>query len=297
MNRLRVRFSLIAFALCCCQSTCLNAQSPVVRTVPLWPDGAPVEQGNSKIDQPSLTVYPVSGSAKVATGVIVCPGGGYSHLSVATEGTPIAAWLNAHGISAFVLRYRLGPAYHYPIQLWDVQRAIRYVRAHAADWALRPDQVGVWGFSAGGHLASTAGTHFDAGNGAAADPINRQSSRPDFMILAYPVITLEDPYTNAGSRLALIGEKPDPALIEFLSNERQVTKQTPPTFLFHTTEDAIVPVENSVFFYLALRKAGIPVEMHVYLKGPHGIGLAQSDPILRSWPEHLADWLRVRGLL
>jgi acetyl esterase/lipase len=288
---------VLAFAVCCCLSPGVRAQPPGAQTILLWPDGAPGAKGTADADRPSLTIYPANGSSKIPTGVVVCPGGGYTNLAMDHEGTQIAAWLNARGISAFVLKYRLGPKYHYPVELWDAQRAIRYVRAHAAEWGVQSNRIGIWGFSAGGHLASTAGTHFDAGDGAATDPINRQSSRPDFMILAYPVITLEDPYAHVGSRLNLLGEKPDPALIEFLSNERQVTTQTPPTFLFHTTEDKTVPVENSVFFYLALRKAGVPAEMHIYLEGHHGVGLAQNDPVLRTWPDRLADWLHAQGLL
>jgi acetyl esterase/lipase len=274
----------------------LTAQNAAPQTVLLWPDGAPGAQGHAAADQPSLTIYPSADPSKVPTGVIVFPGGSYTHLAMDHEGNQIAAWLNQRGISAFVLQYRLGPKYHHPVELWDAQRAIRYVRAHAADWNIQPNRIGIWGFSAGGHLASTAGTHFDAGDRSAVDPINRESSRPDFMILAYPVITLEDPYAHTGSRTNLLGEKPDPALIGFLSNERQVTAQTPPAFLFHTTEDPVVPVENSVQFYLALRKAGVPAEMHIYLKGRHGVGLAADDAVLRTWPDRLADWLHTQGL-
>ncbi len=247
--------SPLLFALFCAAGFSLPAQTTPHPTVLLWPDGAPGAQGHANadhvdvdhadVDQPSLTIYPASSASKVPTGVIVCPGGSYTHLAMDHEGAQIAAWLNAHGISAFVLQYRLGPKYHYPVELWDAQRAIRYVRTHAAEWTLAPNRIGIWGFSAGGHLASTAGTHFDVGDSSAADPINRQSSRPDFMILAYPVITMEDPYAHTGSRHNLLGEKPDPALVEALSNERQVTSATPPAFLFHTTEDTVVPVENS----------------------------------------------------
>jgi acetyl esterase/lipase len=212
------------------------------------------------------------------------------------EGQQIAAWLNNLGISAYVLKYRLGPAYQHPVELWDAQRALRYVRAHAEEFGIRPDRIGIWGFSAGGHLASTVGTHFDAGNSGASDPIEKQSSRPDFMILAYPVITFEEPYAHLGSVHALLGEKPDPSLVRLLSNESQVTARTPPTFLFHTTDDSVVPVENSLLFYSALRKAGVPAEMHIYRTGKHGVGLAQSDPILRTWPARLADWLSAQGL-
>jgi len=194
-----------------------------------------------------------------------------------------------------VLKYRLGPKYHHPIEMGDAQRAVRYVRLHAIDFGYDEKRIGIWGFSAGGHLASTTGTHFDAGTADASDPIERQSSRPDFMILAYPVITFTTPYLHQGSRDSLLGKDPDPALIELLSNEKQVTADTPPTFLFHTTEDKTVPVENSVYFYLALRKAGVRAEMHIYEKGSHGLGLALGNPVVKSWADRLADWLKVEG--
>ncbi|HEY7303510.1 MAG TPA: alpha/beta hydrolase [Bryobacteraceae bacterium] len=272
------------------------AQANEHQTVLLWPGGAPGAKGNADVDKPSLTLYPVSGPAKVQTGVVVCPGGGYVHLAMDHEGRQIAEWLNKLGISAFILKYRLGPKYHYPVELWDAQRAIRYVRAHAQDYGIGPDRIGIWGFSAGGHLASTAGTHFDNGNRNTGDPIDAVSSRPDFMILAYPVITMMEPYVHRGSLHALLGEKPDPALVRSLSNETQVNSRTPPTFLFATANDDVVPVENSVQFDEALNKASVPAEMHIYLKGPHGVGLAQNDPVLRTWPDRLADWLKVQGL-
>jgi acetyl esterase/lipase len=263
-------------------------------TILLWPDGAPGAQGTADEDKPSLALYPATGPNKTSTGVIVCPGGGYAHLAMDHEGTQIAAWLNNLGIGAYVLKYRLGPKYHHPIELWDAQRAIRYVRSHAAELGVRPDRIGIWGFSAGGHLAATAATHF-ASPDAQADPIDRQSARPDFAILSYPVISMLDPYAHLGSRRNLLGDKPDPALAQLLSNELQVTSQTPPTFIFHTTEDQVVPVENSILFYLALRKAGVAVEMHIYQKGKHGVGLAANDPILRTWPDHLSTWLQLQG--
>ena len=265
----------------------------------LWPMGAPGAKGTADADKPSLTLFPAPVKGRVPTGIIVCPGGSYLNLSVTKEGTDVAAWLNKMGISAFVLKYRLGPAYHHPAELQDAQRAIRYVRAHADDYGLKRNQIGIWGFSAGGHLASTAGTHFatvDARDPGVSDPIEKQSSRPDFLILAYPVITMQDPYAHGRSRTALLGEKPSPQLIDDLSNELQVTAQTPPTFLFHTTDDAVVPVENSVRFYLALRRAGVPAELHVYRKGQHGVGLATQDPVLHTWTDRLADWLTAQGL-
>ena len=213
------------------------------------------------------------------------------------EGRQVANWFNALGVTAFVLKYRLGPRYHHPVELEDAQRAIRIVRSRAADFEVSPDRIGILGFSAGGHLASTAGTHFDDGNVSAADPIDRVSSRPDFMILAYPVISFVAPYSHRGSATNLLGENADPKLLAELSSELHVTPQTPPTFLFSTDADTLVPSENSVAFYLALRKAGVPAEMHIFEKGPHGVGLDLGDPALGEWPALLANWMRSRGLL
>jgi acetyl esterase/lipase len=252
--------------------------------------------GNEEADRPSLTVYLPPAEKANGTAVVVCPGGGYQFLAVDHEGKQPAEWLNKHGIAAFVLRYRIAPRYHHPAPMQDVQRAIRMVRSRAAEWHLDPKRIGVWGFSAGGHLASTAATHFHE-EGPASDDVDRASCRPDFAILCYPVITLEPPYAHMGSRYNLLGKDADPKLVEGLCNDRRVTKDTPPTFLFHTDEDRGVPPENSVLFYLALRKVGVPAELHVYEKGAHGVGLAPRDPVLSSWPDRLADWLKVRGLL
>jgi acetyl esterase/lipase len=282
---------LRVYTLCSLMALTLHAQ-----TVLLWPSGAPGAKGDNDADKPALTLYPAGGADKVPTGVVVFPGGGYVHLAMDHEGKQIAAWLNNLGISAFVLKYRLGPEYHYPVELWDAQRAIRYVRAHAQEFGISPDRIGVWGFSAGGHLASTAGTHFDSGDPNGVDAIDKQSSRPDFLILTYPVITFLEPYAHLGSLHALLGEKPDPLLVRLLSNELQVTPQTPPAFLFHTSDDPVVPVQNSVQFYLALRQAGVPAEMHIYLHGRHGVGLAQVDPVLKTWPGRLGDWLKLQAL-
>jgi acetyl esterase/lipase len=219
-------------------------------------------------------------------------------LAVGHEGQEIGDWLKERGVTAFVLKYRLGPRYRHPAPLMDVQRAIRHVRTHAKEWGLADDRIGVWGFSAGGHLASTAATHFDQGKSEDKDPIERVRSRPDFAILCYPVITFtRTDVMHAGSRNNLLGPNPDKDMIESLSNEKQVSPQTPPTFLFHTTADKPVPPENSVLFYLALRKAGVPAELHIYEKGPHGVGLASKDPILGTWSGRLEDWLKSRGLL
>ncbi len=270
---------------------------PAPKPEPLWADGAPGALGTEDVDKPTLAAYPVPAGRGVGTAVIVCPGGGYVGLSMDKEGDQFARWFNSLGVTAFVLKYRLGPKYRHPIELGDAQRAIRTVRAKASEYRVQPDRIGILGFSAGGHLASSAGTHFDAGNASAADPTDRVSSRPDFMVLAYPVISFTTSFVHRGSMRSLLGDNPDPKLVELMSNELQVTPQTPPTFLFHTTTDATVPVENSILFYSALRKAGVPAELHIYERGPHGVGLAQTDEALSTWPGRLADWLRVRGLL
>uniref|UniRef100_Q029V9 Alpha/beta hydrolase n=1 Tax=Solibacter usitatus (strain Ellin6076) TaxID=234267 RepID=Q029V9_SOLUE len=279
-------------------ASALSAQPPanMPKGEPLWAQGAPGALGSDEIDKPTLAPYVVPTGRGTGTAVIVFPGGGYSGLSMDKEGDQIAKWLNSLGVTAFVLKYRLGPKYHHPVELGDAQRAIRTVRAKAAEYRVMPDRVGVMGFSAGGHLASTAGTHFDAGNPEAADAIDRVSSRPDFLVLCYPVVSFLN-YVHQGSKRNLLGENPDPKLVESMSNETQVTAQTPPTFLFHTNADTGVPAENSVLFYMALRKAGVPAELHIYEKGPHGVGLAQTDEALSTWPSRLADWLRGRGLL
>jgi len=255
------------------------------RTMPLWENSAPGALGNEDTDKPTLTFYPAYGRGTSGTAVIVCPGGGYSGLAMNHEGRQVANWFNALGVTAFVLKYRLGPRYHHPIELGDAQQAIRKVRAQAKDFGVSPDRVGIMGFSAGGHLASTAATHFDS------------TSRPDFLILGYPVITFTGPFAHKGSVKSLLGENPDPKVLDELSNELHVTAQTPPTFLFHTSADTGVPAENSVAFYLALHKAGVPAELHVFEKGPHGVGLDLADPALGEWPTLLAKWLRGRGLL
>jgi acetyl esterase/lipase len=253
--------------------------------------------GNEDRDQPTITIYAPLDASETGTAVIVAPGGGYTVLATNHEGRQVANWFNALGITAFVLKYRLGPRYHHPIELGDAQRAIRLVRARAKDFAVRPDRVGIMGFSAGGHLASTAATHFDQGDPGAADPVDRASSRPDFVILAYAVISFTASYTHRGSQTALLGENPDPKLRAELSNELRVTPQTPPAFLFSTSADTAVPPENSVAFYLALHQAGVPAELHIFEKGPHGVGLDLADPALGEWPALLANWLRGRGLL
>ena len=273
-----------------------TAPEAKLTTVLLWPEGAPGALGTAPEDQPRVTIYQPK-AATAHTAVVVCPGGSYGMLAKFHEGEDVARWLNGYGITALVLEYRLGPKYHHPVELGDAQRAIRYARAHAAEFGYGPGRIGIWGFSAGGHLASTAGVRFDAGVATSADPVERVSSRPDFLILSYPVISMRDPIAHKGSRENLLGPAADPAKIDELSNELHVTAQTPPAFLFHTSDDGVVPVENSLLFYAALRRAGVPVEMHLYQSGHHGVGLAPNDPVLSDWALRLAAWLRLRGLL
>src|SRR5581483_1143028 len=264
--------------------------------MPLWPNGAPGAKGTAPEDTPTISLYRPPADKATGAAIVVCPGGGYGRLAD-HEGHAVAVWLNNLGVTAAVLKYRLGPKYNHPAMLSDAARAIRTLRARAAEWKLDPQRIGIMGFSAGGHLASTAATHFDDGNAQAEDPIERVSSRPDLAILCYPVITFTEPYLHRGSRDNLLGKNPDPALIELLSNEKQVTARTPPTFLFHTADDSGVPVENSLMFAEACRRNKVPVELHVYETGRHGVGLAQDNPVLKTWPEMLANWLRARGFL
>jgi len=263
----------------------------------LWEHGAPGALGSDESDKPTLTYYPPTHGNPSGTAVIIAPGGGYTHLAANHEGRQVANWLNSMGVAAFVLIYRLGPQYHHPIELRDAQRAIRMVRARANEFDVLPDRIGIMGFSAGGHLASTAETHFDSGNSGAEDPMERVSCRPDFAILGYGVISFTAPELRGSSAKALLGENADPRQLEELSNEKHVTAQTPPTFLFSTSEDKSVPSENSLLFYAALHKAGVPAELHIFEKGPHGVGLDLGDPFLGEWQKLLANWMRSRGLL
>ncbi|MBW3622322.1 MAG: alpha/beta hydrolase [Armatimonadetes bacterium] len=263
----------------------------------LWPEGAPGARGEEEADRPTLTMFLPPKAATTGAAVVVCPGGGYGALAVGHEGRDVGAWLNGLGVAAFMMKYRIAPHYGHPAPLQDVKRAIRTVRARAKAWGVDPKRVGVWGFSAGGHLASTAATQFDGGHRAGDDPVEWESSRPDLCILGYPVILFEGPHMHQGSRDNLLGKAPSEALVREMSSERRVTPQTPPTFLFHTNEDRGVPPENSVEFYLALRRAGVPAEMHIFERGMHGVGLAPGDPALSLWPRLLANWMGLHGFL
>jgi acetyl esterase/lipase len=289
--------AIVGFTVLLVSATAATTAAEPVQ-VKLWPQGAPGTPPTKPENEPVLLMSAPSGNAITKTAVIVIPGGGYGHLAMDHEGTQIAEWFNSLGITAFVLKYRMRATGHmHPVPMMDGQRAIRTVRARAAEWELDPSKIIVLGFSAGGHLASTLATHFDAGKTDDPDPIERASSRPDFLVLCYPVISLTADFAHAGSRSNLLGDNPDPGLLKNLSNETQVTPQTPPTFIFQTNEDKPVAAENCLLFYSALRRAGVPAELHVYERGPHGVGLAKNIPGTRTWPNRLRDWMEAHGLL
>jgi acetyl esterase/lipase len=273
--------------------------------IPLWPEGAPGAKPDGgeeyvkdervyNVQRPTLTFFPAK--EPNGTAVIVCPGGGYERLAIAKEGSGVAGWLNQLGVSTFVLKYRL-KEYGQPAPLQDVLRAMRIVRARAAEFGVRPDRIGVFGSSAGGHVAACAATMFDDPASKTGHALDAISARPDFAGLQYPVITMRRPHAHAGSRRNLVGENAAPGLEATWSVETRVTKATPPVFLFHTQEDASVPVENSLLFYAALRAAGVPAEMHLFEKGPHGFGMRQDLGPASDWPRLFENWLRAYGWL
>ena len=260
----------------------------------LWPDGAPLLDANKPATAPTITVHmPESGKSNGAA-VVICPGGGYGGLMMSYEGHDVARWLNRHGLIGIVLKYRVRP-YRHPVEMLDGQRAMRLVRSRARQLKVDPNCIGIMGFSAGGHLASTVGTHFDAGDPNAADPIDRVSCRPDFMVLVYPVITMGSK-SHAGSRANLLGRSPSAELIDLLSNEKQVTKQTPPTFLAHARTDQAVPVDNSAMFYKALKAHGVPAEFFELPTGSHGLGCGKGKE-WAAWQAKCLEWFKARGLV
>lgn len=262
-------------------------------TIELWPEESKESIGGENRGCPSLSLYPVSGKVP-SPAVIVCPGGSYRRRA-AHEGEPVAKWLNGLGISAFVLNYRVSP-YQHPIPLQDAQRAVRTIRHYAKEWSIDPERVGILGFSAGGHLASATGTLYDAGDKQSSDPIERQSSRPNLLILCYPVITFGE-YGHQASMHHLLGDSPDVALFALLSTVKQVTAGTPPTFLWHAADDENVPVENSLLFAGALSRRQVPFDLHVFESGGHGLGLAEDHPEVKAWPEICEAWLRKQYFL
>ena len=283
-------------------ATCFSNLAAAADPIRLWAGAAPGALGEADHDIPTITPYLPAADKANGTSIVVCPGGGYGGLA-GHEGEGYAKWLADNGVAAFVLKYRLGSkGYRHPVMLGDVSRAIRLVRSRAVEWKLDPQRVGVMGSSAGGHLASTAVTHFDAGKADAADAVDRQSSRPDFGVLCYAVISMEDGVTHGGSKANLLGKDPDPKLVELLSNEKQVTKNTPPCFVWSTQEDKAVPVTNSLRFVAALQQNGIAYDFHVYQKGPHGIGLSEGKNgaaagDIHPWGKDLLFWMRQNNWL
>ncbi len=274
------------------------ASEPAVEV--LWPAGAPGAKGTADGDIPKLTIYLPDADKATGAGIVICPGGGYGHLAMDHEGHQIAQWLNSFGVAGFILQYRhrnSGAGYGHPAPLQDAQRALRTVRSRAGEWRVKPHRIGILGFSAGGHLTSTAVTHFDDKVYEPRDDIDQASARPDFGVLVYPVISFVEPFTHVGSRRNLLGADAGQDMMEKFSNERQVTAQTPPCFLIHTWEDTGVPAENSVYFYLALRKAKVPAELHLFAKGPHGFGLGQQIEGTSAWPTLCRNWMKVSGFL
>jgi acetyl esterase/lipase len=269
------------------------AAADAPQVIVLWPDGAPGAAGTEAGDKPSLTVYPAPADKATGAAMVVCPGGGYRNLA-AHEDKPIAEWLNTLGVTAFVLHYRLLPHYHYPAPLQDAGRAVRTVRSRASEWHVDPQRIGMIGFSAGGHLTAMLGTHFDDGDSKATDPIERVSSRPDLMVLIYPAISFTADFMKKDAGKTLLGGDPKPEDVDQISAEKHVTARTPPAFLVHTSVDSC---QHSLLFGLALKKAGVPFELHLYEQGKHGYGLAARDPVLKTWTEHAATWLGSHGFL
>lgn len=272
-----------------------NDAHTIARLVPLWLEGAPGAVVCDDDDIPALSVFLPQSGKSMGGAAVVIPGGGYGRLALLKEGDEVAAWLASLGIHAFALRYRCGPNYRYPVPFQDACRAVRLLRSRAQAWGFSSDRIGVVGFSAGGHLAACIGTRFDEGDPDSSDAVELVSCRPDFMILGYPLISMADEYTHLESRGNLMGSQFDPTLVNQLSAERHVTTRTPPVFLFHSVTDDAVSVRNSMVFHSACIDAHVPVELHLYEAGEHGVGLAKGDPVLKTWPELCARWMANHG--
>ena len=297
----------VLFSACCLGITSMAHAADEPRVIALWPEGVPnakaeggverLEDGRVyNVQNPTLTFFPAPAASANGTAVIICPGGGYVRLAVEKEGSELTRMLNRLGVSAFVLKYRL-QEYGHPAPLQDVLRAVRLVRSRAKEFGISEDRIGVMGSSAGGHLAASAATLYDAPEGRTGADLDAISARPTFIALLYPVITMKDPFVHKGSRRALLGENPSAASLDRLSVELQVTKDTPPTFLVHTEEDASVPLENSILFFQALRQFKIDSEMHLYEKGPHGFGTRADLGPTSEWPKRWEEWMRSHGWL
>jgi acetyl esterase/lipase len=294
-NKTFLRFAVLA-ALCLSTAVGMvratEKESPKPSTIKLWPNGAAGALGTAEKDIPTMQVYLPMKNIANGIAVVVCPGGGYGHLAMDHEGKQVAEWLNSFGVTGVILNYRhKGKGYGYPAPLDDAQRAMRIVRSRSKLWGIDADKIGVLGFSAGGHLASTVTTLFDKDYGKAGDEIDKFSSRPDFSILCYPVISMTESFMHKGSRNNLLGKKYDEKLAKLMSTDQQITPNTPPTFLMHASDDKGVPVENSIAFYTGLIKAKVKAEMHIYEKGGHGFGLGKGQPTAKNWPNACRDWI------
>ena len=272
------------------------------RTIELWPEGVPGLKADAgpereengrflNIHRPSVVVYPPPSGQANGTAVLYAPGGGYVRVAAGTEGGEITRWLTSTGVTVFLLKYR-NAEYGHPAPLRDVLRAVRLLRSRSAELGLAPDRIGIIGGSAGGHLAASAGTLFEHADGRTGAALDAVSGRPDFMILVFPVISMIAPHAHAPSKRALLGAEPSAELVRTLSVEHQVTARTPPAFIVHSAEDAVVPVENSIDFYLALRRAGVAAELHLYPRGPHGSGMSATLGPTAEWPRHCEAWMR-----
>ena len=276
--------------------------------IPLWDEVPNARYSNEKeivedneiirislVQIPTLEVYLPAKPSATGRAIIICPGGGYRFLAYDWEGTAIAKWFNGLGITAFVLKYRLPNSESIKVSheapLQDAQRAMRIVRSQSYKWNINPQDIGIIGFSAGGHLASTLGTQFERPNNFIETPVDSLSARPDFMVLIYPVVTMKSGFTHKGSREALLGSHPSEALIQQFSNELQVSAATPATFIVHSQDDTAVPVENSLLLYQALKDHEVPVEMHLYSSGGHGYSMAIGKGHLNTWTDRLREWL------
>ncbi|NYE60039.1 acetyl esterase/lipase [Duganella sp. 1224] len=285
---------------------CATRLASATADIPLWPEGVPGQRDigpektgdgyTSNVSVPALTMVRPAVDRANGTAVIICPGGGYVRMATAREGEQYATWLSSLGVTSFVLKYRM-QEYGHPAPLQDVLRAVRLLRSRAAEFGIRPDRIGVMGSSAGGHLAASAGTLYDHPLGRTGAPLDSVSARPDFLMLMYPVITMQDPYAHAGSRKALLGAAPSADNLALMSLEKQVSASTPPTLLIHTQADTAVPVENSILFYQALTRAHVPAEMYLLERGSHGMGMREGLGTSSLWPRRAEEWLRERGLL
>jgi acetyl esterase/lipase len=267
------------------------------KTIVLWPAGAPGAVGKEDGDIPKLFVYPAVGEG-VHSAVVVMPGGGYRNLEMEKEGAAVARWLSAHGVTAFVLEYRLGMRYQFPVPMLDGARAVRYVRSHAEEFGVMKDKVGVWGFSAGGHLAGYLATVHEKGDPKAADLIERVSDRPDFVVISYGRLSTDSTIPRETNLEGLLGDHPSAEALQHMSIEQLVRKDTSPSFLYSTTGDQTVNSLTTTAYYDAMKRAGVPVEMHVFERGPHGTGMGlglKNYPELAMYPLLVANWMQLHG--